>query len=69
MKTFNGKEIRDRILSQLKSKIEKMDQKPGLAVFCIGDNPVCSKYVTLKKKFADKIGINFFDFLNQTLFF
>lgn len=62
MKSFDGKKIREEILTDLMVKIETMERKPGLAVFCIGDNPVCSKYVALKKKVADRIGVNFFDF-------
>lgn len=61
-KSFDGKSIRDQILSDLKDRVGKMERKPGLAVFCIGDNMVCSKYVALKKKFADKIGVKFYDF-------
>jgi methylenetetrahydrofolate dehydrogenase (NADP+) / methenyltetrahydrofolate cyclohydrolase len=61
MKTFEGKKIRDQILDELKAKIEKAEHKPGLAVICIGENPVCSRYVSLKKKFADNIGVNFVD--------
>lgn len=66
MKYFDGKKIRDGILSDLKSKIDQMDPKPGLAVICIGDNPVCSKYVGLKQKVADKLGVNFFSYYFDT---
>lgn len=59
---FDGKKIREEVLEELKSKIETMERKPSLAVFCLGDNPVCSKYVGLKKKIADKIGVNFYDY-------
>jgi len=62
MKMFDGKKIREEVLDELKSKIETMERKPGLAVFCVGDNPVCSKYVSLKKKVADRIGVNFYDY-------
>lgn len=58
-KSFDGKKIREEILTDLKSRVEKMKKKPGLAVICVGDNPVCSKYVGLKQKFAEQIGIRF----------
>lgn len=61
MAFFNGKEIRDKILLDLKQKISNMSEKPTLAVICVGDNPVCSRYVGLKKKVADQIGVNFID--------
>lgn len=66
MKMFNGKKIREQILVDLEAKIKKMDHKPGLAVFCIGDNPVCSKYVALKKKVADRLEVNFYDYAFDT---
>lgn len=62
MNRFEGKKIRDEILADIKKKIRTMDRKPGLAVICVGDNPVCLKYVALKKKMADKIGVNFFSY-------
>lgn len=61
-KFFDGKSIRDQILSDVKNKIDTMDRKPGLAAISVGDNLVCSKYVELKKKMADRVGINFFGY-------
>jgi len=56
-KSFDGKKIRDEIIEDLKNKIEKMDRKPGLAVLLIGNDVVCEKYVALKKRIAEKIGV------------
>jgi len=56
---FDGKKIRDQILKELADKVAKMDQKPTMAVFLVGNNPVCEKYVELKKKLAEKAGIQF----------
>jgi len=56
---FDGKKIRDEILSDLAKKAGKMERQPSMAVFLIGHNPVCEKYVELKKKLAEKTGINF----------
>ena len=66
MKMLDGKSIRDEILADLKNKIENLSRKPGLAVICVGDNPVCSRYISLKKKVADRIGVNFFDYAFDT---
>jgi len=54
---FDGKKIRDEIIEDLKNKVEKMERKPGLAVFLIGNDVVCERYVALKKRIAEKIGI------------
>lgn len=56
---FDGKKIRDEILKNLADQVAKMDRKPTMAVFLIGDNPVCRQYVELKKKMAEKTGIQF----------
>ena len=62
MKMFDGRKTRDEILAEVKTKISKMEQRPGLAVICVGDNPVCSKYVSLKKKVADQLDVDFINF-------
>jgi len=54
---FDGKKIRDEIISDLKTKVAKMDRKPGLAVFLVGNDVVCERYVALKKRIAESIGI------------
>jgi methylenetetrahydrofolate dehydrogenase (NADP+) / methenyltetrahydrofolate cyclohydrolase len=56
---FEGRKIRDDILRKLSSQVIQMKRKPAMAVFLIGDNPICKKYVALKKKLAEKIGIQF----------
>lgn len=56
---FDGKKIRDEILNDLANKVVEMERKPTMAVFLIGDNPVCRQYVELKKKMAEKTGIQF----------
>ena len=59
-KFFEGKKIRDKILTDVKQKIDEIERKPGLAVVWIGGCLVCGKYVELKRKIAQKIGVNFF---------
>lgn len=56
-KFFDGKRIRDEIIEGLKNKVAKMDRKPGLAVFLIGNDVICERYVALKKRIAEKIGV------------
>lgn len=54
---FDGKKIRLEILSQLKAEVDKMKEKPFLRVFWVGDNEVSGRYVELKKKVAEEIGV------------
>lgn len=59
MNIFDGKKIRDKILKELADKIVLMDPKPILAEIVVGDDPVVLKYVELKKRLAEKVGITF----------
>jgi len=56
---FNGNEIRDNILLGLRKKIFDDKKNVQLAVIIAGDNPVCEKYVALKEKIANKLGVFF----------
>jgi len=49
--------LRDGILKQIADENAKKKELPCLAVLLIGDNPVCQKYAELKKKMAEKIGV------------
>lgn len=55
---LDGKKLRDKILEQLKVKIEKFETKPTLVVILVGENPASKIYVNNKKKTAEKLGIN-----------
>ena len=55
---LDGKKLRDKLLSELKLKIEKLSDKPCLAVILVGDDSPSKIYVNNKKKTADKLGIN-----------
>lgn len=54
---FLGKKIRDEILADLAIKITRLERKPTLAVFLVGNDPVSVNYVGLKQRLAEKIGI------------
>lgn len=54
---LDGKKLRDKLLDNLKLKVDKLSKKPLLVVILIGDNPASKIYVNNKKKMAEKIGI------------
>ncbi len=57
---FDGKKKRDGILAKIQKDIKEGGRKaPHLVVLLIGDNPVCEKYVDLKKKIAQRTGLFF----------
>lgn len=55
---LDGKKLKEKILAQLKQKVEKLSAKPTLAVILAGDNPASKIYVNNKKKTAQNLGIN-----------
>ncbi len=55
---LDGKNLRDKILTELKEKIDTYEKKPTLVVIFVGENPASQIYVNNKKKTAEKIGIN-----------
>ncbi|MBU2028716.1 bifunctional 5,10-methylenetetrahydrofolate dehydrogenase/5,10-methenyltetrahydrofolate cyclohydrolase [Patescibacteria group bacterium] len=59
MKLLQGKKIADKILSSLKKKISAQKNKPSLAVILVGNDKASQLYIRLKKKAAERIGINF----------
>lgn len=54
---MDGKKLRDKILSGLKSEIQTFDKKPVLAVILAGDDAASRIYVNNKKKTAENLGI------------
>ena len=55
---LDGKKLREKILEDLKQKLDKFQVKPTLVVILVGENPASKSYVNNKKKTAEKIGIN-----------
>ena len=62
MKLLLGKPIADDILNRLKNDVSLCSEKPGLAVILVGNDQASHLYVSLKKKTASEIGMNFFQF-------
>jgi len=56
---LDGKALAEKIKSELKEKIEKMQTKPGLATILVGTNPASQLYVKLKAKACAEVGIEF----------
>lgn len=55
---LDGKKLRDKIIENLKAKVDTFDEKPTLVVILVGENPASKIYVNNKKKMAEKIGIH-----------
>ena len=55
-KIIDGKKIADKILNDLKYRINSSSEKPGLALVLVGDNPASEIYVNFKEKTCKEIG-------------
>jgi methylenetetrahydrofolate dehydrogenase (NADP+)/methenyltetrahydrofolate cyclohydrolase len=58
IKILDGKKARDFLAKKLQEKILKLNKKPELVVFQIGDDERSSTYIKQKKIFGEKIGFN-----------
>ena len=61
-KVLNGKELAERLNSELKNKInldfQRTDIKPKLAAILVGDDPASKLYITIKRRTCSEIGID-----------
>lgn len=57
--TIDGKKIANKVLEETKEKIVKSGKKLRLAAVLVGENPELKKFIELKKKAAEEIGIEF----------
>ena len=63
---LDGKRIADALLDSLKAQVDARlaagKSRPGLAVVLVGSDPASSVYVRNKKRAAEKVGIQAFDY-------
>ncbi len=57
MKIIDGKNHAENLREELKKKIEILEEKPGLAVVIVGNDPASQIYVRNKIKVCSQIGI------------
>lgn len=62
-KIINGKELSQKILQQLNSKIDKGNIQAGLAAILVGNSPSSHLYVRLKKQACEKCNLDFHQYL------
>ncbi|KKP88950.1 MAG: Bifunctional protein FolD [Berkelbacteria bacterium GW2011_GWA2_35_9] len=59
MKIIKGDKIANEIIKELTVEVKMLPSDPGLAVILIGDDKQSRKYIEIKQKIAEKIGVNF----------
>ena len=62
MKILNGKELAGFIKERQVHQVASMSKKSKLLIIRDSDNPVITKYVTLKKQYGQDIGVDVEDF-------
>ncbi|MGB8815848.1 MAG: bifunctional 5,10-methylenetetrahydrofolate dehydrogenase/5,10-methenyltetrahydrofolate cyclohydrolase [Minisyncoccia bacterium] len=58
VKILDGKKVRDFLAKKLNEKVSKLNKKPELVVFQVGNDERSSTYIKQKKIFGEKIGFN-----------
>ncbi len=62
MKILNGRELADFIKERQAREVRSMSVKPTLLIIRDSDNPVITKYVNLKMRYGEDIGVKVIDF-------
>lgn len=56
---INGRSIAEKILDDLRQKVDKLPRKPKLAIILVGTNPASLSYIRQKEHFARSANIDF----------
>lgn len=62
MKIIDGKAIAQELRAELKTKIDKAEKKPGLAVVIVGEDPASKIYVRNKIKACEELGVRSYSY-------
>ena len=54
---MNGKALAAKVKQEVKERVSQMEQKPGLAVVLVGDNPASHVYANGKRRDCEECGI------------
>ena len=54
---LDGKKVSEKILNEVKLRVENLARKPHLAVILVGEDAASKIYVKNKQKAAEKVGI------------
>jgi methylenetetrahydrofolate dehydrogenase (NADP+) / methenyltetrahydrofolate cyclohydrolase len=57
-KIIDGNKIAESILEEIKSKMNSIKAKPGIAIVLVGNNPASEVYVNFKEKDSKRVGFH-----------
>lgn len=55
---IDGKKVAEKVREQIRQEVEKLSEKPTIAVVIVGENPASKVYVASKHKAAASTGMN-----------
>ena len=56
---IDGKKMAEDIYTELKEEVKNLEDKPGLAVILVGDDPASLVYVRNKERACKRLGLNY----------
>lgn len=56
---LDGRLLAARIREKMKTRVQKLSERPGLAVLLVGADPASHTYVGIKQKACEEVGIRF----------
>ncbi len=59
----NGKALSQQVEDRLEARVEQLDDKPSLGIYVVGDDKATAMYVKKKRELAERIGVNFYEFI------
>jgi len=62
----NGKKIAAEVEERLEEQVQQLNEKPSLGIYVVGDNKATVTYVKKKRELAERIGVNFYEFLFES---
>ncbi len=57
-KIIDGKKLSEKLLEDIKNRVSKSKEKPGLAIVLVGDNAASQIYIGLKEKRSREVGFH-----------
>ncbi len=62
----DGKQLSQKVEDRLETRVEKLMDKPSLGIYVVGDDKATEMYVKKKREFAERIGVNFYEFIFES---
>lgn len=62
----SGKKLSKKVEERLEERVERLEDKPALGIYVVGDDKATAMYVKKKRELAERIGVNFYEFIFES---